>query len=264
MPKSIRDMSKFYIILLIIASLSIATIGAVFSVFGLTKLFAGAAISVAVMATALEFSKLVTAGFLYRYWGHVNNLMRIYLSCAVVALSAITSLGIFGFLSNAYQTSSISLKVEQLKLNALKLDKLQTEAEILRIHALIANVPKSRITKKLALQDSYEPRIRELEEKTSEILDSVRDANLKIADTQIKVGPLSYVAETIHTDVDSVAKILISLFVSIFDPLAICLVFATHLAIRLREKYSGNENRIAALSFANPVDHRFKKKKKSA
>src|SRR3954469_18080527 len=101
-------MSRVYITLLAIAAFSISSIGATFSIFGLTSLFAGAVFSVGLMAASLEFAKLVTAGFLYRYWGHINHLMRAYLSAAVVTLCLITSMGIFGFLSNAYQQSSMS------------------------------------------------------------------------------------------------------------------------------------------------------------
>src|SRR3954463_145655 len=103
-------MSRIYIILLMISALSISAIGAVFSVFGLTKLFSGAPITVGMMAASLEFAKLVSAGFIYRYWGHINFLMRNYLSAAVVILSCITSMGIFGYLSAAYEKSSLVIK----------------------------------------------------------------------------------------------------------------------------------------------------------
>src|SRR5580698_1711472 len=112
-------MSRVYIALLVISGLCISTIGATFSIFGLAKLFAGAALSVAFMAAALEFSKLVVAGFLYRYWGHINPIMRIYLSAAIVVLVCVTSLGIFGYLSEAYQRSSLDMKTEQIQLKAL-------------------------------------------------------------------------------------------------------------------------------------------------
>ncbi len=252
-------MSRVYITLLAIASLWIASIGAVFSIAGLTKLFAGAAFSVALMAAALEFAKLVTAGFLYRYWGHVNKFMRIYLSGAVVALSLITSLGIFGYLSNAYQKSSFNLKSEGMRKTNLNDENARIGEEVKRIQTLIAAIPDSRITRRLNLQDSYEPRIHALEKRAETIHGELANLNVEIAKTQITVGPLVYVAEFFNTDVDTVAKMLILLFVSIFDPLAICLVFATNLAIRLREKYRGNENRIASLSFVTPVDHRHKK-----
>src|SRR5580658_5077833 len=102
-------MSKVYIRLLAITAAMIALTGASFSIIGLAKIFAGAATAVAAMAGALEVAKLVVTGFLYRYWGHIHKLMRVYLCFAVVTLVGITSVGIFGFLSNAYQVSSLQL-----------------------------------------------------------------------------------------------------------------------------------------------------------
>ena len=252
-------MSKLYITLLAIASLWIASIGAVFSIAGLTHLFAGAFYSIILMASALEFAKLVTAGFLYRYWGHINRIMRVYLSCAVIALSTITSLGIFGYLSNAYQKSSLSMKGEKIQFENLQGQDVRVLSEIKRMQDEVAQVPRSRITKRLALQDQYEPQIRTLSKKSDEIHGTLDQLKLEMAKTQTTVGPLIYVADAFGIEVDTVAKLLILLFVSIFDPLAICLVFATNLAIRLREKYRGNETRIASLSFTTPVDHRYKK-----
>jgi len=252
-------MSKLYITLLAIAAFSISIIGATFSIAGLMKLFSGAAIAVALMASALEFAKLVSAGFLYRYWGHVNRLMRNYLSMAIVVLSAITSLGIFGFLSNAYQVSSQELKVHEIKLAALNDENARALDEIKRIQKVIDEVPRSRITKKFQMQKEAEPRIRKLVLLSDSIHKEIQGMSLQILDTKTRVGPLIYVAEATGADVDTVAKWLILIFVSVFDPLAICLVFATNLAIRLREKYRGNESKIAAHSLSTPVDHRFKK-----
>jgi len=252
-------MSRVYIALLIISGLLISTIGATFSIFGLAKLFAGAAFSVAIMAGALEFSKLVVAGFLYRYWGHINPVMRLYLSLAIIVLVGVTSLGIFGYLSEAYQRSSLSMKTEQVKLRALNEENARIQQEISEIQKFIAEVPRNRISKKFELEKESEPKIFALRKKSEKIYNEIQILTQSVLVIQTKVGPLVYVAETFKTDVDTVAKYLIFLFVSVFDPLAVCIIFAWSLAIRLREKYRGNENRIAALAFVTPVDHRLRK-----
>lgn len=252
-------MSKVYIALLAVAGLTISFIGAAFSIAGLAKLFAGAAFSVAVMAAAMEFAKLVVAGFVYRYWGHINLVLRTYLVTALIILMGITSMGIFGYLSNAYQKSSLALKTYKLKLQALEEENNRVLGEIKDVQKFIAEIPRSRISKKFELQKEAEPRIQDLRERSDGILGQIHDLNLEILNTQTKVGPLIYVAEALHSNVDTVAKYLILVFVSVFDPLAVCLIFALSLAIRLREKYRGNENRIAAHALSTPVDHRFRK-----
>src|SRR4051812_3067715 len=101
--------SRFYIYLLAISALLVSGTGAYFSVSGLVELFAGTSVSVAVMASSLEFSKLVVVGFLYRYWGHIHRPLQVYLIFAVAALMLITSIGIYGYLSNAYQKASLKI-----------------------------------------------------------------------------------------------------------------------------------------------------------
>lgn len=77
--------------------------------------------------------------------------------------------------------------------------------------------------------------------------------------TQAEIGPLMDVSESLGIKVDTIARFLILIFVSVFDPLAICIIFAWGLAVRLREKYRGNEYRISELAASKPVDHRYKK-----
>src|SRR6185436_7796695 len=74
---------------------------------------------------------------------------------------------------------------------------------------------------------------------------------------QTKVGPVVYLAKAVGVDVDTVVKWLILIFVSVFDPLAVSLVFCLNLIIRLREKYRRNEFKIGAHSLTSPVDHRY-------
>lgn len=252
-------MSRIYIALLAIAAFAVSAIGAVFSIVGLTSLFAGAALSVGLMAGSLEFAKLVTAGFLYRYWGHINTTMRAYLSTAVVILSFITSLGIFGYLSHAYQKSSLEANATRLELATLEGKKQALQAEIQKIETFINEIPQTRISKKFALyQESRKP----IQKFNSEIqavqleINNLQHKNLKL---QTEIGPLIYIADATGFSVDAIAKFLILIFVSVFDPLAICLVFALNLAVRLKEKYRGNEYQIGRLSVTKPVDHRQKK-----
>jgi hypothetical protein len=89
-----------------LAALSISVSAAFYSVTGLSKLFAGASMEVIIMASSLEFAKLVIASLLYQYWSKLNKLLKVYLSIACVVLILITSAGIYGFLSSAYQQTA--------------------------------------------------------------------------------------------------------------------------------------------------------------
>ena len=82
--------------LVAVAALTIAGSAAYFSVTGLGVLFAGASLSVMIMAGSLEFAKLVTATYLKQKWGTIKGLNKWYLTISVVVLMCITSAGIFG------------------------------------------------------------------------------------------------------------------------------------------------------------------------
>ena len=110
------EKSKSFPKLVGLSALLIAGSAAFFSVFGLSKLFAGATFAVIIMASSLEFGKLVAASFLYRYCDKINFLQKFYMSLSTVMLILLTSAGIFGFLSNAYQGNTVALENESTAL----------------------------------------------------------------------------------------------------------------------------------------------------
>jgi ABC-type multidrug transport system fused ATPase/permease subunit len=252
-------MSWLYIRLLMVAAFLVSTIGASFSVLGLAKLFSGAPVSVAIMAASLEFAKLVTTGFLYRYWGHIPYVMRAYLSFAVCVLVSITSMGIFGYLSNAYQQSSMHFHEQQLQLATMETDNKRIEDQINEMQKFVTNIPNTYITRKLQMQRETAEDIRKLRENSNKILADISTLKLSMLDVQAKIGPIIYVARYVGADPESCVNLLILLFTIVFDPLAVCLVFALNLSIRLREKYRGQEAKISAHALSTPVDHRYKK-----
>lgn len=229
-------MSLAYVILLALSGFSISIIAAAFSVIGLTKLFAGSAMAVGLMAGALEFAKIVSAGFLYRYWKDTNLLMRVYLTGAIIVLSAITSMGIFGYLTSAYQKTAQDMKISDQRLSTLETERLNVEKEMKRIQSYIDEVPTDRIARKIALQREAEPHLRSLQEKINQNLVDVSKTKVEALAHRSEVGPLIFVAESFNTPVDSIAKIFILLFVLIFDPLAIVLIIATSMALKIHER----------------------------
>jgi hypothetical protein len=233
MPKN-PYMALLYVIALAISALFVSVLAATFSVSGLARLFTGAALAVTLMGASLEFSKFVAAAFLHRVWGRLNVFYRSYLLIAVVVLSAITSMGIFGFLSDAYQASSSDLQLYAVKISAVKDEQTRNNNEIARLNHSVDEIPASRVTKRLELRRQIEPQLQELFAKNEKAADNIKQMDLKVLEIKNKVGPLIYIAKAFNQDIDTVVKWLILVFVSVFDPLAICLVIATSEALRLR------------------------------
>ena len=152
-----------------LSALLVAGSAAYYSVFGLSKLFAGATFAVVVMAGSLEFAKLVSASFLYRYWTKVNTWLKYYMTIGVVTLVLITSAGIFGFLSNAYQGATVTFEKESTALlyKEDRLDQLTEDKKFLKeeLEAAVAELPENYRTAKRQLREDYQPQITEVNQK---------------------------------------------------------------------------------------------------
>lgn len=231
---------------LIISAASVAALGAYFSIVGLGALFSGAVIAVFLMAGSLEFAKFTLAAYLHQTWHSLNKIYRSYLTFSVVVLSIITSLGIFGFLSQAYESASSVLEAENIKLASIKSQQKLISSEIERLNKSIDEIPAARISRRLTARAEIEPLIKELNKKFADGEKGLTAANLQILDVQKKVGPLMYISRSFKMDIDSVVKYLILIFVCVFDPLAICLVIAATHALETRR----NSKAIAAENIA--------------
>lgn len=219
---------------LIIATVSVSTLGAAFSVVGLAALFSGAALAVMVMAGSLELAKFVLAAYLHQRWNALGVIFKYYLVAAIVILSAITSLGIFGFLSDAYQSATAALEAEAVKLESLKTQQASLRSEIGRLNKSIDEIPVNRVTKRIETRKEIEPLIATLTKQIDGLEQKVTQSNLHTLELKKKVGPLVYIAKAFKIDIDTVVKYLILLLVCVFDPLAICLVIATSEALESR------------------------------
>jgi len=228
--------SLWIIIGLVISTVCVSTLGAAFSVVGLSALFSGAAVAVMAMGASLELAKFVLAAYLHQRWNILANIFKYYLVAAIVILSCITSLGIFGFLSDAYQGATAELATEDVKQASLKTQQVSARNEIERLNKSIDEIPATRITKRIEARKLIEPEIALLTKKIESLDLQITSSNLHILELKKKVGPLIYIARAFNIEIDSVVKYLILLLVSVFDPLAICLVIAVNGALESRRQ----------------------------
>ncbi len=219
---------------LVISATSVAVLGAYFSIAGLGALFSGALIAVCLMAASLEFAKFTLAAYLYQTWKDLNKIYKTYLVSAVTVLSIITSLGIFGFLSEAYQAATLVVEIENVKLATVRDQQKLITNEIARLNKSIKEIPITRISRRLKARADVEPTIKELNKKFEDGEKVIAMANLTVLEVKKKVGSLMYISRAFNMDIDSVVKYLILILISVFDPLAICLVVASTHAIESR------------------------------
>ncbi len=260
---------KFRTLLLGLSALFVAFNAAFFSVSGLSKLFAGAAFSVMIMASSLELAKLITAGYLYNYWEKINKTFRIYLSGAVVILILITSLGIYGFLTSAFQDTFNQFSVQEKQLVFLQQkekfwgdDVARYDTELERISdniATLSNAKASSIqvrdtssttgfrqtisTTELRLSQqriSVEEENRKgVQAKREVAADSLQSIQLKILDVESsegvssELGPLQYLSGLLDKPMDQIINWFILIIIFVFDPLAVALVIAFNNALKV-------------------------------
>ena len=254
-------------ILIGISALAVSGSAAFYSVFGLSKLFAGASLQVIIMAGSLEFAKLVTASLLYQYWDTIGKFLRVYLSIAVFVLMVITSGGIYGFLSGAYQETATKsefldkslavLETKQTRFEESKtdltLEKAQLNQTITDLRTSLSNpaqvqyidresgqlITTTSSSARRALQSELSATIQDrdnLNLKLEAVQDSIMRLDTELLDLEIgnedqrELGPLKYLAETTGKPMGQVVNWLLLMIIFVFDPLAIALVVAANFA----------------------------------
>lgn len=224
------------------AAIAVAGTGAYFSVTGLGVLFSGASTAVIVMASALEFAKLVTASYLEQKWRETTLFLKVYLTSAVFILMLITSAGIFGYLSNAFQQQNIKLQqvdreilVFQTKIdqNTAQIEQLSTQiSESNKNQTTILGKGKvnNRLLRSIDNRDrqigKINDKIAKLQEENAKNNEEINKIRLNNLDLEKEVGGFKFVAQAFDVELDKVVKWFMFLIVFVFDPLAIALVLA--------------------------------------
>ena len=259
--------ARIFPFLIALAALAVSGSAAFYSVFGLSKLFAGASTQVIIMAGSLEFAKLVVASLLYQYWDTIGKFLRFYLSIAVLVLMVITSGGIYGFLSGAYQETATksefldkSLAVLELKQTRFEENKTDLKSEKEQLNTSISNlrialsnpvqvqyvdeesgllITTTSSSARRALQSELENTIvdrNNINLKLEVIQDSIVALDTRVLDLEIsnederELGPLKYLAETSGFPMGQVVNWFLLLIIFVFDPLAIAMVVAANFA----------------------------------
>lgn len=237
-----------------------------FSIYGIGLLFSGALIATIIMASSLEIGKLVSVSWLFHHWKFANKLMKSYLIIAIIILMGITSIGIFGYLMAAYQKSAIEIEMTNNKILALNEQKNFELANIDNINTNIARILDLRkqqedrlmsSTTNLTIarnpiqlqqiQNQINMQISDLNSqleseniKLTDITDKIENINDEIFNLKIKnsekkdIVTFQFVADEFNTDIKTVVKWFILILIVVFDPLAIILLLAFNMMLKIR------------------------------
>ena len=257
---------RIFPFIIALSALSVSASAAFYSVTGLSKLFAGASTEVLIMAGSLEVSKLVIASLLYQYWDTINKALRTYLAIACFILILITSAGIYGFLSAAYQeTAALAGNVDaQIALVETKRDNIKEQlavynAEKSSINEAVTSLRDGLSNNVIQYKDketgeiitttssstrrALEKQLDQAIERQTEINTRVDKLNQQLFDYETEIveiqsnseiagelGPLKYLAGLTGLGMDQIINYLLLVIIFVFDPLAISLVVAANFA----------------------------------
>ncbi len=219
-----------FALILLLTTLAVAGSAAGFSIYGLANIFGGAFLSVIFMGSALEAGKLVAASYLYRYWHEVKLWLKLYFMIAIFVLMVITSTGIFGYLSSAYQQDTLQLKELQVQIDLLKDEKGELTVRKDFIDADIASLPNNYITARQRLlgPKGYGPELTVIKVRVPEITKELHVLQQRMVAKKVHTGPIAYIAEAFSVKIDDATKWIIILLIIVFDPLAVALTLATN------------------------------------
>ena len=248
------------------SALSVSASAAFYSVSGLSKLFAGATLAVIIMAGSLEVAKLVIASLLYQYRETIPKLLKYYLTTAAVVLVLITSMGIYGFLSAAYQeTANKAGNIDaQIALVEVKRDNVRDQLAVYNtekstINGAVSDLRSGLSSNTIQYKDKETGQIitttssstrRALEKQLDQAVARQTELNSKIDElneqlfayeTEIveiqtgndlagELGPLKYLSGLTGVPMDQIINWLLLTIIFVFDPLAISLVIAANYA----------------------------------
>jgi len=267
---------RIFPLLIALSALSVSASAAFYSVSGLSKLFAGATFAVIVMAASLEVAKLVIASLLYQYRKTIPRFLKYYLSLSCLILILITSMGIYGFLSAAYQeTAAKAGNIDsQISLIETKRNNISEQLAIYRDEKFTINEAVSDLRSGLSnnviqytdtlgnvLTTTSSSTRRALEKQLDQSLERQTEINTRVDnlnehlfnyETEIvevtsnaningELGPLKYLSGLTGLPMDRIINYLLLTIIFVFDPLAIALVIAANFAFeQLKKKTKKN------------------------
>jgi hypothetical protein len=222
---------RMYIIFLIMVTGSLVATAAYFSVVGIASMFAYNYVPALIMGLTLEAGKVSVAVYLYRYWRLISDGFRAILIAFLVTLMFITSVGIFGFLSQGYQKTSEEYKLISLELNDLEREFGEKKQREMIINRQISELPADAVTGKVRLSREFGDELAEIRDRTTVIEPRIQELRKKRLSFESHIGPIAYVARMVNAPQDNMVFFAILLLVFVADPLAVTLTIACNMAL---------------------------------
>jgi len=292
-------MKKHFPYLILFSALFISVTGSVFSIYGLGKLFGGHQVGATILAFAFEFGNIITAASLKFYWKYLPNVLKYPLILIVIILTVLTSMGIYGYLSDGYQKTALKDEIISKRSNLIKIKKeiydnrvVDNKKEIETLNSNLQELSKGYnqntqsqqmikgqvvtnviVGNKKGLEkqmDLLNLRKYKLDSLNSKFHDSIQTLELKIIEIEnsnesaSELGPLKYLSQLLNKPMNQIVNWLIILIVIVFQPLALLLILTAMFAFKnnhyiMRGSKKKSEPTFDFKGFVEKVKNKFKK-----
>lgn len=232
-----------FFFLLILVTTGLVGVAAFFSVVGIASMFAYNYVPALVMGVTLESGKIAVAVYLYRYWRLIPPVFKSILVMFLVVLMFITSVGVFGYLSQGYQKTSEEYKIMSLELQNLEDEHTAKKARAQELNRQIEQLPTEFVGGKIRLAREFGDELAELRDRTNLVGLRVQELRVKRLAYESHIGPIAYFARMVEIPQDTVVFYAILLLVFVADPLAVTLTIAVNMAlIRFWDRRAGSRH----------------------
>lgn len=237
-----------FIALMSLSTTAVASIAAFFSVYGLAHTFTGAFWSVVAMGSSLEAGKLMLASFVYRFKDVIGWRIKTPAYAFIFVLMMITSIGIYGYLSAAYQAESAGGQQVSASMELKKQSQATLQQRKVQIDQQIAQLPTNNVRGRQQLMRQFAPEEKQIDEQLAKVNQEIQDLSQQQITSNAHIGPIVYIAKVLGMEPDSAIAILICFIIVVFDPLAMLLTISTNVAIEdyYKKKAAAKEAKKAA------------------
>ena len=224
---------------------------------------------------------MAIATYLHDSWTKVYGVLKTYLTLALVTLSILTSIGIYGLLATGFQKSIAGLEINNKKVENIEVKKgrfeeikkeyqkekkgLDKDITSLR-NALSTNTTTQSVDRQSGQvvtranagnRRAFESQLKIAQQSRDTITsridalnDSITNLDIQILDISSKeietgeLGAIKYLSEITGCEIKKTANFFILTLIFVFDPLAIALVISTNQAFKIVRKKDETEESV--------------------
>ena len=260
-------MKKYFPFFILVAALFMSITGSYFSVTGLGKFFGGHKIGATILAIGFELGSIIAATSLKFYWKFIPKQLKLFIIPMIVIITTLTSIGIYGYLSDGYQKTAIKDEIVTKRNDLIKTKKQVYEKriednknELSSINSNLEELTKSYnqnsqtqkmvngqlvtnvyVTSKKGLDQQMNllnERKLVLDSLNFSYQDSIQNFEIQIINNESnneaasELGPLKYLSQLLNYPMNKIASWLILLIVIVFQPFALMLILLSMFAFK--------------------------------